>query len=163
MGITEQIEQIITPSLESMGYEVVRVLFHDAEGNRTLQIMVERLDEKPMQVDNCAEASGVVSALLDVEDPIEGRYHLEVSSAGIDRPLIKIKDFIRFTGYDVKIETKTLLNNRKRFKGKILKADEKTNQIVLEEATGEISLAFDDISKAKLILTDALLALHQQK
>jgi ribosome maturation factor RimP len=160
----KKLEEIITPSLESMGYDLVRLLFLESDGdNRTLQIMVERKDRAPMSVDHCAEISSVLSALLDVEDPIEGRYCLEVSSAGIDRPLIKFEDYNRFKGFSAKVETKTLMDGRKRFKGKILQTDEKDKTISLEEETGVVNISFDDIAKAKLILTDELIDSYFKK
>lgn len=160
----KKLEEIITPSLESMGYDLVRLLFQEADGdNRTLQVMVERKDRAPMSVDHCAEISSVLSALLDVEDPIDGRYCLEVSSAGIDRPLIKFADYDRFKGFMAKVETKTLMDGRKRFKGKIVQADEKDNMVVMEEENGQVRIPFDDIAKAKLVLTDDLIDSYFKK
>ncbi len=98
-----QIETMIVPSLEAMGYSVVRVSF--TGGRRpTLQIMVERRDDRAMTVEDCATVSHSVSALLDVADPIAIPYHLEISSPGIDRPLVRRADYERFAGFEAKIE-----------------------------------------------------------
>ena len=94
-----EIERLIAPSLAAQGYDVVRVLLMGGARHATLQIMIERADRMAVSVDDCTAASRTVSALLDVEDPIAGTYTLEVSSPGIDRPLVKPADFDRFTGY----------------------------------------------------------------
>ena len=100
---TRQIEQMIEPSLAAMGYEIVRV--HISGGHRPiLQIMIERIDGREITVDDCADSSRAISALLDVEDPLPTAYELEVSSPGIDRPLTRPKDFERFAGHLAKIE-----------------------------------------------------------
>src|SRR3546814_4087032 len=104
MDRTTEVDRIIAPSLEAMGYELVRVHLSGA-GRLTLQIMAERTDRATMTVEDCAEISRAVSALLDVEDPIAGPYTLEVSSPGIDRPLTPLADFDRFAGFDARVET----------------------------------------------------------
>lgn len=109
MELTRRIQELIEPSLEDMGYEVVRVLYRSGE-NATLQIMAERKDDQPMNVDDCADISRVVSALLDVDDPITEAYNLEVSSPGIDRPLTRLKDFDRFRGFVARVETHGMID-----------------------------------------------------
>lgn len=159
--IENKIVQEITPSLTDMGYEVVRVALVGNE-IKTVQIMAERLDRKEMMVEDCTKISRTVSALLDVLDPIAGRWTLEVSSPGIDRPLLKIADYERFLGHEAKIETLSDLNGRKRFKG-ILKQITKDGDVVVDVEGADVSIAFDNIAKAKLILTDVLLKQHQNQ
>ena len=139
-----------------MGYEVVRVQL--SGGRRpVLQVMAERTDGAPMTVDDCADISRTVSALLDVEDPIAGAYHLEVSSPGIDRPLTRLKDFERFAGHEARIETRALIDGRRRFKG-VLRGV--AGEVVrMETEDGAVTeLPFAGILRAKLVLTDALIA-----
>ena len=119
MDVTTQIAAIIAPSLEGMGYELVRV--HLSGGQRPiLQVMAERADQGAMTVEDCADISRAVAALLDVEDPIPTAYVLEVSSPGIDAPLTRVKDFVRYAGLVARVETAELVENRKRFVGRIL-------------------------------------------
>jgi ribosome maturation factor RimP len=156
-GLEGRIAEIIAPRLEAMGYELVRVQVMGTE-NPTVQIMADRADEAPFTLDDCTEISHLLSAVLDVEDPISSAWTLEVSSAGIDRPLTRTKDFVRYAGFEAKIE----LNfpgpgGRKRFTGVIIGADEHQAQLKIE--TGEtVALKRADMKKAKLILTDALIA-----
>ena len=153
----DDIAPLIEPSLEAMGYRLVRVAFLGAR-RATLQIMAERFDDAPMTVDDCTEISRSVSALLDVADPIESAYMLEVSSPGLDRPLTRPEDYDRFSGFEAKIELAQPLDGRKRFKGRILgRAGE---QVRLRGEGGEVSLPFGDITKAKLVITDDLLKAH---
>jgi ribosome maturation factor RimP len=149
------IETLIAPSLEAMGYRVVRVAF--TGGRRaTLQVMVERSDEAAMTVEDCATVSHSVSALLDVADPIAGAYTLEVSSPGIDRPLVKREDYERFAGFEAKLELAELRDGRRRFRGRIhgLEGDE-----VRLDVDGEsVLLPLAAITRARLVLTDELIA-----
>ena len=151
----DAITPIIEPSLEAMGYRLVRVAFLGAR-RATLQIMAERTDGAAMTVDDCTEISRSVSALLDVADPIAGAYMLEVSSPGIDRPLTRPEDYDRFTGFEAKIELGQPLDGRKRFRGRIL--GRTGEHVRLHGETGEVRLPLADISKAKLVITDDLLA-----
>ena len=156
-GNAEDIAPIIEPSLEAMGYRLVRVAFLGAK-RATLQIMAERIDDAPMTVDDCTEISRSVSALLDVADPIASAYMLEVSSPGIDRPLTRPEDYDRFAGFEAKIELGRPLDGRKRFRGRILgRADQ---HVRLVDDSREVSLPFADIAKAKLVITDDLLKAH---
>ena len=154
MDATGRIEQIITPSVEALGYEIVRVLLLGGQ-RPTLQIMAERTDGAPMTVEDCADISRSVSALLDVEDPIAGAYTLEVSSPGLDRPLTRLKDFERFAGFTAKLETRLAIEGRKRFKG-MLKGVE-GEEIILDAEGGLARVAFDNVLRAKLVITDELL------
>ena len=155
MADTNGIAGIIEPSLAAMGYRLVRVVV--TSGRRaTLQVMAERLDEAPMTVEDCAEISRSVSALLDVADPIAGAYMLEISSPGIDRPLTRREDYERFRGYEARIELGQPLAGRKRFRGRLLGAE--GADIRLATDGGEVRLPLAQVARAKLLLTDELLA-----
>src|SRR6056297_577352 len=114
-AIDRRMAEIIAPVIEDMGFELVRVRLMGGK-TQTLQIMAERPDGG-IEVNDCAEISNAISAVLDVEDPILDAYTLEVSSPGIDRPLTRLKDFEAFEGYEAKLETAELIDGRKRFKG----------------------------------------------
>ena len=148
----QRLAALLTPTIEGMGFELVRLRLM-AGKKATLQIMAERPDGT-MEVDDCAELSRQISAVLDVEDPIEREYTLEVSSPGIDRPLTRLSDFERWEGHEAKLETADLIDGRKRFKG-ILAGVEGT-EVLLEIDEGTIGLEFDWLSDAKLVLTDEL-------
>jgi ribosome maturation factor RimP len=154
----DAIVPIIEPSLEAMGYRLVRVAFLGAR-RATLQIMAERLDDVPMTVDDCTAISRSVSALLDVADPIADAYMLEVSSPGIDRPLIHPEDYDRFAGFEARIELSEPVEGRKRFRGRLLGRTVDHIRVVGE--TGEVQLPLASITKAKLVLTDDLLAAYR--
>ena len=146
---------MIEPSLIAMGYRLVRVVM--TSGRRTtLQVMAERLDDLPITHDDCAEISRSVSALLDVADPIAGAYTLEISSPGIDRPLVRAEDFDRFRGFEAKIELVMPLDGRRRFRGRLIGTAEGVLYLFTE--AGETRLPIDAVARAKLILTDDLIA-----
>jgi ribosome maturation factor RimP len=164
---TNEIARIVEPSLEAMGYRLVRA---SLSGSRrpTLQLMAERLDDAPMSVEDCADISRAVSALLDVADPIAGAYTLEVSSPGIDRPLVRPEDYDRFAGFEARIDLAQPLDvgtaggsggggGRKRFRGRLLGRIEGDVRLAADGA-GEIRLPLAAIARAKLVLTDELLA-----
>lgn len=151
---------LIEPSLDAMGYRLVRVAFLGARGN-TLQIMAERRDDTAMTVDDCADISRSVSALLDVADPIEAAYTLEVSSPGLDRPLVRPEDYDRFAGFEARIDTAAPIDGRKRFRGRILGRD--GERVRLAGDAGEIALPFATIARAKLVITNDLLAAARAK
>ena len=149
------IETLLEPTIAALGYRLVRACV--LGGRRpVLQVMAERTDERGMTVDDCATISRTISAVLDVEDPIVGGYVLEVSSPGIDRPLVRPDDFARFAGHLAKVEVATAIDGRRRFKGTILGVDGSRVKLAVEEGTIEMDIA--DIAAAKLVLTDALLA-----
>jgi ribosome maturation factor RimP len=151
--LDRRIAGVIAPTVESMGFVLVRV--RAMSGKRmTLQIMAERPDGV-MEVDDCARLSRALSALLDVEDPIDGEYTLEVSSPGIDRPLTRLEDFERWRGWTARLETDAMIGGRKRFKGELAGVD--GADVLIEIAEGEIGLPFDALSDAKLVLTDELI------
>lgn len=146
---------LIEPALEAMGYAVVRVAL--SGGKRpALQIMAERRDEAGMSVDDCAEVSRAVSALLDVEDPIGHAYMLEVSSPGIDRPLTRPTDFARFAGFEAKVETDMPIEGRKRFKG-LLEGVGEDGLVRLADGPQRFAVPLAAIARAKLVLTDELI------
>ncbi|MEM7023971.1 MAG: ribosome maturation factor RimP [Pseudomonadota bacterium] len=150
-----QVAELIEPTLVDMGFELVRVLLHG--GHRpTLQVMAERIDRTPMTVERCAEISRAVSAILDVADPIEGTYQLEVTSPGLDRPLTRRDDFERFRGFEARVETDVPIEGRRRFRGRLLGVVD--DRLRLELTEGEQVIPCDTIKKAKLIVTEELLA-----
>ena len=152
-SMDRRLAEIVTPVIEDLGFELVRLRL---QGGNTplLQIMAD----KPgggIEVDDCAEISTAVSATLDVEDPIEDNYTLEVSSPGIDRPLTRLKDFEAWEGYVAKIETTELIDGRRRFKGNL--AGTEGDEVLIEIDEGTIGLKFEWLSDAKLVLTDDLI------
>jgi len=155
MTLEEKIKQIIKPVVQADGFDLVRVLLSGEDKDNTLQIMVEHTDGSNMTADDCESLSRHLSAVLDVEDVIQNRYLLEVSSPGIDRPLVKLADYDRFKGREAKIETLLPIDGRKRFKGQIVGTD--ANQVIFDFEGKEIKIDFDTITKAKLVLTDELL------
>lgn len=159
MSIEDRISALIAPSLDAMGFELVRVLLQGQQ-NQTLQIMAERRDRAPMTVEDCADISRSISALLDVEDPLPNAYSLEVSSPGIDRPLTRLQDYERFAGFEAKVEAQRPVDGRKRFRG-VLKGLDQANNVRLEVETQEVLIPFADIHRAKLVLTDELIAAAQ--
>jgi ribosome maturation factor RimP len=152
---TAQIEALIAPSLEAMGYRLVRVAFTGGR-NAVLQVMAERADLKPMSMSDCSEITYAVSALLDVADPIEHAYTLEVTSPGIDRPLVRPEDYERFRGFEAKVELARPQDGRRRFRGRILGLAE--DRVRLSLGAEEIELPFAQIQRAKLVLTEELIA-----
>jgi ribosome maturation factor RimP len=150
----QRLARIVTPVIEGLGFELVRLRFMGGK-RPVLQIMAER-PEGGIEVNDCARISRTVSAALDVEDPIEGEYTLEVSSPGIDRPLTRLKDFAAHDGYAVKIQTSDLIDGRKNFRG-ILRGVQ-DGEVLVEIDAGTIGLGFDLLADAKLVLTDELIA-----
>lgn len=155
--LDRRLAEIITPVLEDMGFELVRVRFMGGK-SKTVQIMAERPDGG-IEVDECAQISTAVSATLDVEDPIEDAYTLEVSSPGIDRPLTRLKDFATWDGYAARLETIDLIDGRRRFKGTLhgVEDGEILIEIEVDSAPQIIGLQFEWLAEAKLILTDELI------
>jgi ribosome maturation factor RimP len=153
---TADIARLVEPVLQAMGYELVRVHYGSGSGRPTLQIMAERLDRRSMAVEDCAEISRSLSALLDVEDPLEEAYVLEVSSPGIDRPLIRPADYQRFAGFEARLELSQPVEGRRRFRGRI--GELVDGQLRIIEEAGEYRLPLEQINKAKLVLTDDLIA-----
>ena len=150
-----QVESLIGPSLTDMGYDIVRVML-SGDRRAKLQVMVERRDGAGMTVDDCAGISRAVAAILDVSDPIASAYVLEVSSPGLDRPLTRLGDFARFAGFEARVETRMPVEGQRRFRGRLLGLDGARVQLATDK--GEITIDFADVAKAKLILTDELIA-----
>ncbi len=160
-GLEGRIADIIAEPLEAQGYELVRVQVIGTE-MPTVQIMADRADGTAFRLEDCEAVSHLLSAVLDVEDPISTAWTLEVSSAGIDRPLTRTKDFVRYAGFDAKIELHFPgPGGRKRFTGALVDAD--TDLVRLKLENGDVvELKRADIRKAKLVLTDALIAFTTQ-
>ena len=159
MKLIEQIEALITPSAQSLGYDIVQVRFNETAKRRTLQIMAERSSDKLMTLEDCEKLSRTISALLDVEDNIQGRYSLEVGSPGIDRPLTRKSDFDTYKGFDAKVDMAIAVEGRKRFTGFLEGLD---GDNVMLRVDGRLwALPADAIQSAKLILTDALIKASQ--
>ncbi|PWJ21677.1 ribosome maturation factor RimP [Jannaschia seohaensis] len=156
-AMDKRLAEIVAPIVEDMGYELVRLRLMSGK-TATLQVMCD-LPEGGIEVDALAEISTALSANLDVEDPIEGEYTLEVSSPGIDRPLTRLKDFDAWEGYEARIETTELIDGQRRFKGTLMgtEGDEVLIEIEQGKETPVIGLKFDWLSDAKLILTDELI------
>lgn len=164
-AIDRRLADIVGPVIEGLGFELVRIRLMGGR-TRILQIMVDRPDGG-IEVDECATVSTAVSAVLDVEDPIEDNYVLEVSSPGIDRPLTRLKDFDMWEGYEARLETSELIDGRRRFKG-VIEGTEGDEVLIEIEEGGQpltIGLKFEWLSDAKLLLTDELIAevLRQRK
>ncbi|WP_296766004.1 ribosome maturation factor RimP [Sediminimonas sp.] len=152
-AMDRRLAEIVTPVIEDMGFELVRVRLMSGK-KTTLQIMADR-PEGGIEVDDCAEISTALNAILDVEDPILDEYTLEVSSPGIDRPLTRMKDFEAFEGYEAKLETTELIDGRRRFKGML--AGTEGDEVLINLPEGTVGLQFDWLSDAKLVLTDDLI------
>lgn len=169
-AIDRRLAEIIAPVVEDLGYELVRVRLLGGK-TKTLQVMADK-PEGGIEVDDCAAISTAVSATLDVEDPLEDAYTLEVSSPGIDRPLTRLKDFEAWAGYEAKIETTEMIDGRRRFKGELAGVEGDEVLITLNGTNQSndadpvtIGLNFDWLSDAKLVLTDDLITemLRQKK
>ncbi len=166
-GLAAAVASLIESALEGLGFRLVRVKVGGQDGT-TLQIMAERPDGT-MSVDDCEEVSHTVSAILDVEDPIPGAYNLEVSSPGIDRPLVRLGDFSRWSGYHARIEMAVAAQGRKRFRGVLKGVEGKNARLEREEVPegeeSDVLLPVSDMAEARLILTDALIreALRREK
>lgn len=161
--ITAKITRTIAPAAESMGYEIVRVLMIGVgSGKPTLQIMAEKPDGT-MDIEDCSRLSQAVSAILDVEDTIEEAYYLEVSSPGLDRPLTRPKDFDTYKDNDVKIEMEEGLGGQKKFRGMLRGLDGQNAVLEDTEKNETLRLPLHDIVKAKLVLTDELIAKAMKK
>ena len=158
-GIDARIAAIVEPEIEAMGFRLVRVKLSGANG-LTLQIMAERPDGM-ISVGECETISKAIGPILDIEDPIDRAYHLEISSPGIDRPLVRISDFENWAGHVAKLETRQMINGRKRYKGTILSVngDEITfrREAAKDDEESEFKLPIGEIREARLILSDELI------
>lgn len=157
-GVAARVAAIVEPAVTNLGFRLVRVKLSSTNGC-TLQIMAERPDGT-MTVADCEAVSRAVSPLLDLEEPIPQAYHLEVSSPGIDRPLVRVGDFERWAGHEAKVEMSVPVNGRKRFRGVIQGVEGETALLHLPDAKAEgepvARLPLADIGEARLVLTDDL-------
>lgn len=166
-GVAARVVAIAEPVIEGLGYRLVRVKVSGADGC-TVQIMAERPDGL-MAVEDCENVSRALSPVLDVADPIERAYRLEISSPGLDRPLVRKSDFDRYSGHLARIEMEVAVNGRKRFRGVLLGSEGEAARIRRDDAEGEseaeILLPIQEMSEAKLVLTDELVtdALRREK
>ncbi len=164
-GSAARVAAVVAPALRDVGFRLVRVKIFNANGGRTLQIMVERPDGS-MNVEGCEEASMAISPLLEVEDPIDGAYNLEMSSPGIDRPLVRVSDFERAIGHEARIELTRAetLDGRKRFRGWIEGVDGLGKEARLKlrridaraDEPSDVVLSLRDLEEGRLVLTEAL-------
>jgi ribosome maturation factor RimP len=154
-ALPAKLADLVAPTLADMGYELVRVAVLGG-ARPTVQVMADRADGSQIAVEDCEAISHAVGAVLDVADPIAGAWMLEVSSAGIDRPLTRVKDWNRFAGHEARAETVFPVDGRRRFSGIVLGADETHARMRLEDGS-EVALPLADLRRAKLVLTDALI------
>lgn len=162
-AVETKVSNLVADDLSFIGYELVRVQALKGGEYMTLQIMAERLDAKPMTVDDCVKISHAISARLDSDESLNDRYTLEVSSPGIDRPLVRLKDYERFAGHVARIELQApqenIANGKKRFQGSIVRINgqEPDAEIEFRTDTGDVCVPMSSIARAKLVLTDALI------
>ncbi len=158
-GVDARVAAIVEPEIEALGFRLVRVQLSGQNG-LTMQIMVERLDGM-INVSECEAISRALSPLLDIEEPVQGNYHLEVSSPGIDRPLVRLSDFETWVGHVAKLETTQMINGRKRFKGTILSTNGNEVSFRREIDDGnedrDFKICIEDMASVRLILTDDLI------
>jgi ribosome maturation factor RimP len=165
-GLPARVASIVEPVLHQLGFRLVRVRVSGADGC-TVQVMTERPDGS-MTVEDCEAVSRALSPVLDVADPIDGAYRLEISSPGIDRPLVRKSDFDRFAGHLVRIEMSMPVDGRKRFKGKLTGTEGDSARVLRDDAEGDdatVLLPIEEMGEAKLVLTDELVteALRREK
>ncbi len=147
--IIDRVENIISESVKAEGYNIVRIKY-DGLKRKTLQIMIERLDGENITIDDCEKVNRIVSTLFIVDDPIDGQYNLEISSPGIDRPLVKIEDFKKFSGERVRLKTKYKVGDTSKFRGVLKKVDGDKITLETEEKGDLIEIDFGNILDAKL-------------
>ena len=159
-GVAARVAAVATPVLEGMGYRLVRIKI-TGEAGCTVQIMAERPDGS-MQIEDCEAVSRALSPVLDIADPIERAYRLEISSPGIDRPLVRRSDFERFAGHLAKVEMARVQGGRKRFRGTLDGVESECVRLrrddVAEGEDADVLLKMEDIAEARLVLTDELVA-----
>lgn len=155
MDLPGRVERLIAPTVEAMGFDLVRVRISGKQRPQ-VQVMAEPCGGGAMSVDDCADISRAISAVLEVDDPIKGAYTLEVSSPGIDRPLVRLQDFERFAGFEARLEASRPIAERRHFRGRLLGVA--GNAIRIEVEGDPVEVPFSDIRRAKLVITDELLA-----
>nr|WP_253307498.1 ribosome maturation factor RimP [Rickettsia endosymbiont of Ceutorhynchus assimilis] len=152
-SIEQQIISLIEETLTTMGFEPVVVRLRGLN-YKTLEILIDRLDGEKVTIEDCRKVSQNISAILDVEDIIDDAYNLEVSSSGVERPLVKFEDYNRFSGREVNIKLKALLNGKTRYQGKIIKAED--DKVYVNLKGEELVIDFNLIKNASLVLTDEM-------
>lgn len=152
MVLEQKIEEMLEQPLRELGVNIVRVKISGSQ-RKVLEIMIERIDAEPVRIEDCVKVSRETSAFLDVDDPIDGAYSLEVTSPGLDRPLVKKHDYKRFEGCEIKLETFVPKEDRKRFEGVLVDVDEQG--FVLRSTTtkgvSDIPFVYAEVKKAKLV------------
>ena len=158
MLIEEKIANLIKNTISNLGFELVQVSLGNQDKRKILTILIDGVGDKKITASDCSLVSRNISALLDVEDIIPGKYFLEVSSAGVERPLISISDYKKFTGYDIKLQLKDMFNGKLKYKGKIIDVlgEGENIKILLKSKNLEVQIDFANIKKANLLLTDEL-------
>lgn len=153
-----KIEEMIGPLIGQEDLSIVLVQLTSVLNRKTLQIMLENKDGSGVNIDQCTEASHIISAKLDVEDVVSSMYDLEVGSAGIDRPLVKKDDFVRFSGYEIKATTERTIDGQKKFRG-ILKGINEDGVVTIEDKSknADVEIDYDILRSAKLVITNELL------
>ncbi len=149
----EKIAQLIEDTIHGLGYELVKITVHGTR-EKVVEVMIERQDEQKIQLSDCQLVSRNISAIMDVEDIVDGKYFLEVSSAGVERPLVKPNDYIKFSGRDAKVRLKSQVQDRLNIRGKILGVND--NKVMLKVGDEQIEIEFENIKSGKLVLTDEL-------
>ena len=155
MDQVKAIEDLIAPTLRDRGYGLVRVQLAGSR-RQTLQVMAERLDGAAMTVNDCTDISRALSAVLDVEDPIGGSYDLEISSPGIDRPLVKLEDFGHYIGFQAQVRTKITLDGQRKFCGRLVGVSATNVSIDIDDGDRVVQIPFVEIGDAKVVLTEDL-------
>lgn len=147
----QRVTSLIEGTVKTLGFDIVKVIIHGTT-TKVVEILIERIDGEKVQVNDCQIVSRNISAVLDVEDIIPGKYFLEVSSAGVERPLVKITDFEKFAGREVKIRLKAAFNENLTYKGQLLGVD--GEEVKLKSKNIELSFDYRNIKSAKLVLTE---------
>ena len=149
----QRVTSLIESTVNTLGFDVVKVIIHGTS-TKIVEILIERSDGEKVQVNDCQVVSKNISAMLDVEDIISGKYFLEVSSAGVERPLVKITDFYKFAGREVKIRLKAAFNGNLTYKGQLLGVE--GEKVKLKSKNIEMFFDYSNIKNAKLVLTDVM-------
>ena len=155
--LEERILELIEKPLDDEGYEIIKLSFNGVFGSKILSILAERKSDQKLNVDDCGKISRQVSEILDTENMIAEKYNLEVSSPGLDRPLVKKSDYKRFEGFLVSTKLKTPINEYKKFKGRIVSSTESSFKIKREEEDEIYEIPFSEVDSAKIVITDKLL------
>lgn len=153
--IEQKISELIENTLNKLGFDLVKVTLQGSGDYKVLEILIDRLDKQKISVGDCKAASNNISAILDVEDIISGKYYLEVGSAGIERPLVKIADYERFLGYEIKVRLKEKLNGSGHYRGKIDKVDGEVIHLNCEDGR-QVAINLSLVKSARLVFTDEM-------